>query len=135
MYLAESPWAVAGDAAHTRSITSNFITGALATAATGARDHTHHPRHHPARRPDPPHHPRRPLTSCRRRREDLRGRSSRARPFGIWAGGRTAGQGPRPERDFREELAQGSCCSCRPGAGAVDGLEAAGLLALALPPP
>ncbi|MFD5417376.1 SPW repeat protein [Streptomyces sp. NPDC127069] len=37
MYHAASPWAVAGDVAHTRSITSNLITG--------ARDHTHHPRH------------------------------------------------------------------------------------------
>jgi hypothetical protein len=38
-----APWVVAGDVAHTRSITSNIITGVLATmlaldAAAGARD-------------------------------------------------------------------------------------------------
>ncbi|MEV6552860.1 SPW repeat protein [Streptomyces sp. NPDC051597] len=40
-----APWVVAGDVAHTRSITSNLITGALATllalaAASAARDNT-----------------------------------------------------------------------------------------------
>ncbi|OEJ35166.1 SPW repeat protein [Streptomyces subrutilus] len=39
-----APWVVAGDVAHTRSITTNLITGAIATllalaAASGARDH------------------------------------------------------------------------------------------------
>lgn len=39
-----APWVVAGDAAHTRSITSNLITGAIATilalaAATAVRGH------------------------------------------------------------------------------------------------
>ncbi|MGW2787742.1 SPW repeat protein [Streptomyces populi] len=39
-----APWVVAGDVAHTRSITSNLITGAVATllalaAASAARDH------------------------------------------------------------------------------------------------
>ncbi|CAL9632414.1 hypothetical protein SUDANB120_06132 [Streptomyces sp. enrichment culture] len=42
-----APWVVAGDVAHTRSITSNLITGAVATvlalaAASGARDRAHH---------------------------------------------------------------------------------------------
>jgi hypothetical protein len=41
-----APWVVAGDAAHTRSITSNLITGAIATilalaAATAVRDRGH----------------------------------------------------------------------------------------------
>ncbi|MEV7442887.1 SPW repeat protein [Streptomyces sp. NPDC091204] len=49
-----APWVVAGDVAHTRSITSNLITGALATllalaAASGARDKDTH-RHGPATR-------------------------------------------------------------------------------------
>ncbi|MER5664980.1 SPW repeat protein [Streptomyces mirabilis] len=40
-----APWVVAGDVAHTRSITSNLITGAIATllalaAASAARNHT-----------------------------------------------------------------------------------------------
>ncbi|MER6302031.1 SPW repeat protein [Kitasatospora sp. NPDC001539] len=40
-----APWVVAGDVAHTRSITSNLITGAIATlvalaAASAARDRT-----------------------------------------------------------------------------------------------
>ncbi|MET9465485.1 SPW repeat protein [Streptomyces sp. NPDC006544] len=40
-----APWVVAGDVAHTRSITSNLISGAIATllamaAASGARDRT-----------------------------------------------------------------------------------------------
>ncbi|MEU2116027.1 SPW repeat protein [Streptomyces sp. NPDC016459] len=39
-----APWVVAGDVAHTRSITSNLITGVIATllalaAASAARDH------------------------------------------------------------------------------------------------
>ncbi|MFJ6940401.1 SPW repeat protein [Streptomyces sp. NPDC101132] len=43
-----APWLVAGDVAHTRSITSNLIAGALATllalaAASGARDRTRRP--------------------------------------------------------------------------------------------
>ena len=43
-----APWAVAGDTAHTRSITSNLITGVIATllalaAATTVRDHTRSP--------------------------------------------------------------------------------------------
>ncbi|KPI20537.1 SPW repeat-containing protein [Actinobacteria bacterium OV450] len=41
-----APWVVAGDVAHTRTITSNLITGAVATllalaAASGARDMNH----------------------------------------------------------------------------------------------
>ncbi|MFE2586918.1 SPW repeat protein [Streptomyces sp. NPDC059378] len=41
-----APWVVAGDVAHTRSITSNIITGVIATllalaAASVARDRTH----------------------------------------------------------------------------------------------
>ncbi|RSS81494.1 hypothetical protein EF918_10135 [Streptomyces sp. WAC06614] len=44
-----APWVVAGDVAHTRSITSNLIAGALATllalaAASGARDRADHRR-------------------------------------------------------------------------------------------
>ncbi|MEU6621324.1 SPW repeat protein [Streptomyces litmocidini] len=44
-----APWVVAGDVAHTRSITSNLITGAVATllalaAASAARDRTDTPR-------------------------------------------------------------------------------------------
>ncbi|MFE2689288.1 SPW repeat protein, partial [Streptomyces mirabilis] len=44
-----APWAVAGDVAHTRSITSNIITGAIATllalaAASAARDRTDYSR-------------------------------------------------------------------------------------------
>ncbi|WP_030768245.1 SPW repeat protein [Streptomyces sp. NRRL F-2664] len=51
-----APWVVAGDVAHTRSITSNLITGALATllalaAASGARDHDTGSRGSGARRP------------------------------------------------------------------------------------
>ncbi|MCG6494306.1 SPW repeat protein [Kitasatospora sp. A2-31] len=51
-----APWVVAGDVAHTRSITSNIIAGALAlvlacVAATGARDkRTHVPTASAARR-------------------------------------------------------------------------------------
>ncbi|MFE5114096.1 SPW repeat protein [Streptomyces sp. NPDC056663] len=44
-----APWVVAGDVAHTRSITSNLITGVIATllalaAASAARDRTDNPR-------------------------------------------------------------------------------------------
>ncbi|MFE4824382.1 SPW repeat protein [Streptomyces sp. NPDC056704] len=44
-----APWVVAGDVAHTRSITSNIITGAIATllalaAASAARDRTDYSR-------------------------------------------------------------------------------------------
>ncbi|MFD6891117.1 SPW repeat protein [Streptomyces sp. NPDC059957] len=51
-----APWVVAGDVAHTRSITSNLITGAIATllalaAASGARDHD--TRHRDTVRRDP----------------------------------------------------------------------------------
>ncbi len=45
-----APWVVAGDAAHTRSITSNLVTGAVAlllacAAATGARNRPHRTPH------------------------------------------------------------------------------------------
>ncbi|WP_327732777.1 SPW repeat protein [Streptomyces nojiriensis] len=56
-----APWVVAGDVAHTRSITSNLITGAIATllalaAASAARDHDTN-RHNPgSRRPMPGAH-------------------------------------------------------------------------------
>ncbi|MGW2679080.1 SPW repeat protein [Streptomyces sp. NPDC001436] len=56
-----APWVVAGDVAHTRSITSNLITGALATllalaAATGARDRDRE-RDHPTTTPTVRSHP------------------------------------------------------------------------------
>ncbi|MEU8843158.1 SPW repeat protein [Streptomyces roseus] len=56
-----APWVVAGDVAHTRSITSNLITGAIATllaliAASAARD-SDSDRHGPGiRRPMPGTH-------------------------------------------------------------------------------
>jgi hypothetical protein len=45
LWTCVAPWVVAGDVAHPRSITSNLITGAIATllalaAASAARDHT-----------------------------------------------------------------------------------------------
>ncbi|WP_030964436.1 SPW repeat protein [Streptomyces sp. NRRL S-378] len=56
-----APWVVAGDVAHTRSITSNLITGILATllalaAASGARDHDTDRQGPPSRRPMPGAH-------------------------------------------------------------------------------
>ncbi|MFF4392206.1 SPW repeat protein [Streptomyces sp. NPDC001552] len=56
-----APWVVAGDVAHTRSITSNLITGAIATllalaAASAARDHDTNRHSLGSRRPMPGAH-------------------------------------------------------------------------------
>ncbi|MFH9799598.1 SPW repeat domain-containing protein [Streptomyces virginiae] len=53
-----APWVVAGDVAHTRSITNNLITCILATlfalaAASGARDHDTNGQSPASRRPLP----------------------------------------------------------------------------------